>query len=276
MNFPGIADNQPDGSRVPEHSAFGVCRATIWDDPAVVDRAGHPGVCRGAVFFHGVLPHHKHELLPMRLMMGYSWGTLLASYVLLVGYVSRDVKRRNMPAALWMLIVVMMPGGIGAVVYFLLRQPILSRCPHCSTEIASSYTSARSASSRWRRCAASASAACRSRMCTARSADTTCRGSGAPARLRAFPATSASGSRFRCCRVVRTSIADKALATEWLVQRGLCCLSRQWPTELSRCRPDRSSSTTNRWRGRSCSICWSRRAASRCWRRGPTALRRWS
>ena len=32
-----------------------------------------------------------------------------------------------------------MPGGIGAVVYFLLRQPLLSRCPHCSTEIAASY-----------------------------------------------------------------------------------------------------------------------------------------
>ena len=29
----------------------------------------------GAVqyLFHGVLPHHKHELLPMRLLMGYSW-----------------------------------------------------------------------------------------------------------------------------------------------------------------------------------------------------------
>jgi hypothetical protein len=77
--------------------------------------------------FHGVLPHPRHEMLPMRVLMGYSWGTLVASYVLLVGYVSRDVKRRNMPGALWMLIVVLMPGGIGAVVYFLLRQPVLSR-----------------------------------------------------------------------------------------------------------------------------------------------------
>ncbi len=75
------------------------------------------------------MPHHKHELLPMRLLMGYSWGTAFASYVLLVGYVSRDVKRRRMPAALWMLIVVLMPGGIGAVVYFLLRQPLLRPCP---------------------------------------------------------------------------------------------------------------------------------------------------
>jgi predicted amidophosphoribosyltransferase len=57
--------------------------------------------------------------------------------VLLVGYVSRDVKRRNMQAALWILIAVVMPGGIGAVVYFLLRQPVLIRCPHCSTELTS-------------------------------------------------------------------------------------------------------------------------------------------
>ena len=89
--------------------------------------------------FHVVMPHHKHELLPMRLLMGYSWGTAFASYVLLVGYVSRDVRRRNMSAGLWMLIVVLMPGGIGAVVYFLMRQPLLSRCPHCSTEIPSSF-----------------------------------------------------------------------------------------------------------------------------------------
>jgi hypothetical protein len=80
----------------------------------------------GAVqyLFHGVLPHRRTELLPMRLLMGYSWGTAFASYVLLVGYVSRDVRRRRMP------------GGIGAVVYFLLRQPMMAPCPHCSTELA--------------------------------------------------------------------------------------------------------------------------------------------
>jgi Double zinc ribbon len=86
---------------------------------------------------HG--PGPQHGFGPMHFLMAYSWGTLVASYVLLVGYVSRDVKRRNMQPGLWMLIVLLMPGGIGAVVYFLLRQPVLSRCPHCSTEIAASY-----------------------------------------------------------------------------------------------------------------------------------------
>jgi hypothetical protein len=73
-----------------------------------------------------------------RLMFSYTTAAALASYILLVGYVSRDVKRRNMPAALWILIVVVMPGGIGAVVYFLLRQPIIMRCPNCTTELAAS------------------------------------------------------------------------------------------------------------------------------------------
>jgi Double zinc ribbon len=91
------------------------------------------------VVFHVILPHHKHELFPMRLMMGFFWGSLFASYALLLGYVSQDVKRRDMSAGMWMLVCVVLPCGIGAVVYFLLRQPVLSRCPNCSTQIASSY-----------------------------------------------------------------------------------------------------------------------------------------
>jgi MFS family permease len=89
--------------------------------------------------FHVVMPHHKHELLFLRIVMGYAWGALWASYALLLGYVSRDTKRRGMSAGLWMLVCVLLPGGIGAVVYFLLRQPILSHCPNCSTTIAATY-----------------------------------------------------------------------------------------------------------------------------------------
>jgi hypothetical protein len=90
----------------------------------------------GAQYYFNTMPsHHRPGTLPMHLIMGYTTGAALASYILLVGYVSRDVKRRNMSAALWMLIVLVMPGGIGAVVYFLLRQPILIRCPNCTTEL---------------------------------------------------------------------------------------------------------------------------------------------
>ena len=91
------------------------------------------------VVFHVIMPHHKHELLPLRLMRGDAGGTLVASYALLLGYVSRDVKRRGMSPGLWILVCVVLAGGIGAVVYFLLRQPVLTRCPNCSTTIAATF-----------------------------------------------------------------------------------------------------------------------------------------
>lgn len=88
------------------------------------------------VYFNSAPPPHRRPgTLPMHLIFLYTTGTALASYVLLIGYVSRDVKRRAMSAPLWMLIVLVMPGGIGAVVYFLLRSPILMRCPNCTTEL---------------------------------------------------------------------------------------------------------------------------------------------
>ncbi len=36
---------------------------------------GGSGLCRGAVPVHHVLPHSRHEMLPMRLLTSYSWGT---------------------------------------------------------------------------------------------------------------------------------------------------------------------------------------------------------
>lgn len=119
---------------------------------AAADRKGHQKIipywsvalaiivfAAAQYLFHGVLPHDRHSLLPMRLLMGYSWGTIFGSYVLLIGYVSLDVKRRGMAAGLWVLIVLVMPVGIGAVIYFLLRQPLVAPCPHCGSPIMSSY-----------------------------------------------------------------------------------------------------------------------------------------
>jgi len=83
-------------------------------------------------------PHHPAPL-PMRMMMSYAWGAMWASYILLIGYVSRDAKRRAMSVGLWILVCVVLPGGIGAVVYFLLRQPVLTRCPNCSTSISATF-----------------------------------------------------------------------------------------------------------------------------------------
>jgi hypothetical protein len=92
----------------------------------------------GVILYFNHMPPPRHRQpgsLPMHWIFLYTMVSALASYILLLGYVSRDVKRRSMPAALWMLIVAVMPGGIGAVVYFMLRQPIMMRCPNCRTEL---------------------------------------------------------------------------------------------------------------------------------------------
>ena len=66
-------------------------------------------------------------------------GLLAALYFLMVGYVSKDAPRRAMSARFWIAICFVMPGGIGAVLYFLLRQPEVSRCPACSTHVQSDF-----------------------------------------------------------------------------------------------------------------------------------------
>jgi hypothetical protein len=94
-------------------------------------QTGTPGAAAKPASHRSIRPSQEAG----RLIFSYTTSAALASYVLLIGYVSRDVKRRHMSAPLWMLIVLVMPGGIGAIVYFLLRQPLMMRCPHCTTEL---------------------------------------------------------------------------------------------------------------------------------------------
>jgi Double zinc ribbon len=90
-----------------------------------------------------VLPAHQHHPggppIGMRIYFALSWGSLAALYMLMIGYVSKDAPRRAMSMRFWMLICIVMPGGIGAVLYFMLRQPIVSRCPACGTDVQSDY-----------------------------------------------------------------------------------------------------------------------------------------
>ncbi len=89
-----------------------------------------------------VLPAHRHHPGPplgMRLYFAFSWSTLAALYMLMIGYVSKDAPRRSMNARFWMPVCFLMPGGVGAVLYFLLRQPIVSNCPACGTPVQSDF-----------------------------------------------------------------------------------------------------------------------------------------
>jgi len=92
-------------------------------------------------YFWLILPTQQRHPTPLgfHIYFSLSGGVLIALYFLMVGYVSRDAPRRAMSSRFWMLICFVMPGGIGAVLYFLLRQPEVSRCPACSTHVQSDF-----------------------------------------------------------------------------------------------------------------------------------------
>jgi hypothetical protein len=58
-------------------------------------------------------------------------AAFLAAYVLLVGYVFGDARRRGMNHVLWTLLSVFIPNAIGIILYFILRDPIPVPCPSC-------------------------------------------------------------------------------------------------------------------------------------------------
>ena len=93
-------------------------------------------------YFWMILPGqrtHPGPPLGLRIYLNLSWGLLASLYFLMVGYVSRDAPRRAMSSRFWIALCFVMPGGIGAVLYFLLRQPEVSRCPSCSTHVQSDF-----------------------------------------------------------------------------------------------------------------------------------------
>jgi len=83
--------------------------------------------------------HHPPAALGIRLYFNISWGVVAALYFLMIGYVSKDAPRRGMSTQFWMLICFVIPAGIGAVLYFLLRQPEVSRCAACGAHVQSDF-----------------------------------------------------------------------------------------------------------------------------------------
>jgi len=92
-------------------------------------------------YFWIVLPRSKQHLPPLglRIYLNLSWGLVTSLYFLIVGYVSKDAPRRAMSSKFWMVICFVMPAGIGAVLYFLLRAPLVSRCSACGTHVQSDF-----------------------------------------------------------------------------------------------------------------------------------------
>jgi hypothetical protein len=70
------------------------------------------------------------------LLPGAFVGSLFALWVLGLGYVYADARRRNMPHIPWTLIAAIVPNLLGFLLYFVLRKPIASPCPQCDQPVA--------------------------------------------------------------------------------------------------------------------------------------------
>jgi len=60
------------------------------------------------------------------------------SWILLLGYVNRDAKRRGMNPILWTLVcIILMPAyvALGFIIYFLVREPLPYTCPKCGSTV---------------------------------------------------------------------------------------------------------------------------------------------
>jgi hypothetical protein len=63
------------------------------------------------------------------------FGTLAAIWLLCLGFVFADARRRDMPAVAWMLMAMMVPNLLGFLLYFVLRKPLTRPCATCGRAV---------------------------------------------------------------------------------------------------------------------------------------------
>jgi RNA polymerase subunit RPABC4/transcription elongation factor Spt4 len=77
--------------------------------------------------------------LPLNIVLGLAAGTVIACYVLLIGYINRDAGRRGMNRLGWTLLAIFIPNGLGIVLYFVLRKALAPNCPQCQAIVESGF-----------------------------------------------------------------------------------------------------------------------------------------
>jgi RNA polymerase subunit RPABC4/transcription elongation factor Spt4 len=70
-----------------------------------------------------------------RALLGILVGLVLGCFLLFIGYINRDAKRRGMSPVLWTIVAILIPNALGIILYFVLRQPLRSACPQCGNVI---------------------------------------------------------------------------------------------------------------------------------------------
>ncbi|HXJ94135.1 MAG TPA: zinc ribbon domain-containing protein [Terriglobia bacterium] len=75
------------------------------------------------------------EPLALKLLASFGIVTALAivvtAWVMLLGYIGCDARRRGMSPTLWVLVSLFVPYLVGAILYFVVREPLPFECPSC-------------------------------------------------------------------------------------------------------------------------------------------------
>ena len=92
------------------------------------------------IFFNVTLARHA-DAPPAwaRPLLGLLTGIVGGCYLLLIGYINRDSKRRGMSPLLWTIMAAFIPNALGIILYFLLRQPVRSVCPQCGNALQAGF-----------------------------------------------------------------------------------------------------------------------------------------
>ena len=95
-----------------------------------------------AQWFFNVHVAHHHAASPpawSRPLLGLLAGIGGGCYLLIIGYINRDAKRRGMSPTLWTFVAVLIPNALGILLFFVLRLPLRSACPQCGNPVQSGF-----------------------------------------------------------------------------------------------------------------------------------------
>jgi ribosomal protein L37E len=125
-----------DSKTVPDASSFVVRHRSELSIVPMWARVLAAVLFAGSLLAVGVLVV-RGDMPVFMLAMALFLGSLLAGVALLAGYVNQDARRRGMNSTLWTILVLVIPNGIGFVVYFVARQPLQVPCPRCGARVPS-------------------------------------------------------------------------------------------------------------------------------------------
>jgi hypothetical protein len=89
-----------------------------------------------------IIPHDMNlRLCPKEAQIAFAIFPALFSFagVLLLGYINIDARHRGMRHLMWTLLAILIPYGIGIILYFVLRDPLLISCIRCGTKGRASF-----------------------------------------------------------------------------------------------------------------------------------------